>query len=389
MAVARPPGVPRARPGRTAARDRTVRTEIAPRPADAEVTAPPGALSSLVLDTLEMGVVALDRERRVTYANRRIEELLGVESGALLSMPGNRVFPGADARWLKGASRESRDFRIESGDRDLTLRGESVPMRDEDGEVAGSVIVAEAISETEDGEFQKKIDRLVSLGELSAYVAHEIRNPLTGIRTTIQFVASKFKPADARREDLDDVIRELDRIEQIITGLLMFARPPQARSQPCDLHQVLARTLDLLDIQLRDAQVRVTREFEPELPLVIADPDLLQQVFLNLCLNAIQAMPEGGELAITTGVRRYRTRRSLVDVSVTDSGVGIPRDLMARIFDPFFTTRSMGTGLGLPISVQIVRDAGGVITAKNNAGGGATLRVSLPVPAEPPGRPEE
>lgn len=366
-----------------------MRTEIAPRPADAEVAAPPAVLSSLVLDTLEMGVVALDRERRVTYANRRIEELLGVESGALLSMPGNRVFPGADARWLKGASRESRDFRIESGDRDLTLRGESVPMRDEDGEVAGSVIVAEAISETEDGEFQKKIDRLVSLGELSAYVAHEIRNPLTGIRTTIQFVASKFKPADARREDLDDVIRELDRIEQIITGLLMFARPPQARSQPCDLHQVLARTLDLLDIQLRDAQVRVTREFEPELPLVIADPDLLQQVFLNLCLNAIQAMPEGGELVITSGVRRYRTRRSLVDVSITDSGVGIPRDLMARIFDPFFTTRSMGTGLGLPISVQIVRDAGGVITAKNNAGGGATLRVSLPVPAEPPGRPEE
>jgi signal transduction histidine kinase len=100
-------------------------------------------------------------------------------------------------------------------------------------------------------------------------------------------------------------------------------------------------------------------------------------------------MPSGGELTLTTGVRRYRTRRSLVDVSVTDTGVGIQKALMEKIFDPFFTTRSMGTGLGLPISVQIVRDAGGVITAKNNPGGGATLRVSLPVPAEPPGRPEE
>src|SRR6185369_2887937 len=134
------------------------------------------SLPALVLDALEMGAVALDRERKVVYANRRIEELLGVEPGALLSLPGNRVFPGADARWLKGAARE---FRIEAGDRDLTLRGESVPMRDEDGEVAGSVVIAEAISESEDGEFQKKIDRLVSLGELSAYVAHEIRNPLT------------------------------------------------------------------------------------------------------------------------------------------------------------------------------------------------------------------
>ena len=366
-----------------------MRTEIAQRPAESHTSEGQSPLPALMLDALEMGAVALDRERKVVYANRRVEEWLGVEPGALLGLPGNRVFPGADARWLKGAAREARDFHIEAGERDLTLRGESVPMRDDEGELAGSVVIAEAISETEDGEFQKKIDRLVSLGELSAYVAHEIRNPLTGIRTTVQFVASKLKARDPRREDLNDVIQELDRIEQIITGLLMFARPPQARSQACDLHQVVERTLDLLDLQLRDAQVKVASELAAELPLVIADPDLLQQVFLNLCLNAIQAMPQGGTLSVTSGVRRYRTRRSLVDVSFTDTGVGIPRPLMEKIFDPFFTTRSMGTGLGLPISVQIVRDAGGVITAKNNPGGGATLRVSLPLPAEPPGRPEE
>jgi signal transduction histidine kinase len=144
-----------------------------------------------------------------------------------------------------------------------------------------------------------------------------------------------------------------------------------------------------MEAQLSDAQVTVTRELFTDLPLVEADPDLMLQVFLNLCLNAVQAMPQGGELTITTGVRRYRTRRSLVDVSIRDTGVGIPKDLMEKIFDPFFTTRSMGTGLGLPISVQIVRDAGGVVTAKNNAGGGATLRVSLPLPAEPPGKTEE
>jgi signal transduction histidine kinase len=112
-------------------------------------------------------------------------------------------------------------------------------------------------------------------------------------------------------------------------------------------------------------------------------------VLLNLCLNAIQAMPEGGKLSITTAARRYRTRRSLVDVSVSDTGVGIPKELMEKIFDPFFTTRSTGTGLGLPISVQIMREVGGVITAKNNPGGGATFRISFPVPAEPPGRTEE
>ncbi|MFN8586514.1 MAG: ATP-binding protein [Candidatus Eisenbacteria bacterium] len=366
-----------------------MRTDVVHRPSETVTEERELPLPAMVLDTLEQGVVALDRERRVVYANRRIEELLSVETGTLMGLAGGRVFPGADARWLKGATRETRDFKIETEGRELTLKAESLPMRDEDGELTGSVVLADAISETEDGEFQKKIDRLVSLGELSAYVAHEIRNPLTGIRTTVQFVASKFKPRDPRREDLDDVIKELDRIEQIITGLLLFARPPQARPQPCDVHLVLARTLDLMELQLGDAQVTVTRGYAEDLPQVWADPDLLQQVFLNLCLNAVQAMPQGGELTITTGVRRYRTRRSLVDVSIRDTGVGIPRDLMEKIFDPFFTTRSMGTGLGLPISVQIVREAGGVVTAKNNPGGGATLRVSLPVPAEPPGKPEE
>jgi two-component system sensor histidine kinase AtoS len=334
-------------------------------------------------------VIALDRERKVIYANRWIEDLLGYEPETLIGMNGSRVFPGADARWLKGAAREPRDFKLETEGREMTLKAEAIPLRDEDGGVMGSVILAEAISESEDGEFQKKIDRLVSLGELSAYVAHEIRNPLTGIRTTVQFVGSKFKPADPRREDLDDVIKELDRIEQIITGLLMFARPPAARPQPCDLHQVLEKTLAMIELQLVDAQVSVQREWTGELPLVYADPDLSQQVFLNLCLNALQAMPEGGSFTVATAVRRYRTRRSMVDISFSDTGVGIPRELIEKIFDPFFTTRSTGTGLGLPISVQIVREVGGVITARNNPGGGATFRVSFPIPAEPPGRPEE
>jgi PAS domain S-box-containing protein len=340
-------------------------------------------LPAHVLDALEEGVVALDRERKVVYANRWIEDLLGFKPEALVGTPGSRIFTGADARWLRGAARERRDFKFEAEGREMTLKAEALPLRGEDGELIGSVILAEAISETEDGEFQKKIDRLVSPGELSAYVAHEIRNPLTGIRTTVQFVGSKLKPRDPRREDLQDVITELDRIEQIITGLLMFARPPAARPQSTDLHQVLDKTLDMIELQLVDSSVKLSKSYTDDLPLVYADPDLTQQVFLNLCLNATQAMPEGGELRVATGVRRYRTRRSMIDVSFSDTGVGIQKEAMDKIFDPFFTTRSTGTGLGLPISVQIVREVGGVITAKNNPTGGATFRVSFPVPAEP------
>jgi PAS domain S-box-containing protein len=346
-----------------------------------EEGAAPG-LPTQVLDALDQVVVALDRDRKILYANRRTEELLGVSPESLVGLAAKDLFQGSDARWLKGASSEPREFRVQAEGREVTLKAEAVQMRTDSGEVLGSVVIADPVAETEDGEFQKKIDRLVSLGELSAYVAHEIRNPLTGIRTTVQFVSSKFKPNDARREDLDDVIKELDRIEQIITGLLLFARPQSGRPTLMSVQDVLEKTLAAIELQLKDQEVEVERDYAEDLPEVWIDGDLVQQVFLNLCLNATQAMSQGGKLTVSTGVRRYRTRRSFVDVSVSDTGKGIPKEAMEKIFDPFFTTRSMGTGLGLSISLQIVRDHGGVITAKNNAQGGATFRVSFPLPAD-------
>jgi signal transduction histidine kinase len=194
-------------------------------------------------------------------------------------------------------------------------------------------------------------------------------------------VSSKLKPQDSRREDLDDVIKELDRIEQIITGLLLFGRPQSGRPVLSGVHGVLEKTLAAIELQLQDARVEVVRDYAEDIPELWLDPDLVQQVFLNLCLNAIQAMPQGGKLTIATGVRRYRTRRSFVDVSFSDTGSGIPKEAMEKIFDPFYTTRSMGTGLGLSISLQIMRDHGGVITAKNNSAG-ATFRASFPLPAD-------
>jgi signal transduction histidine kinase len=150
-----------------------------------------------------------------------------------------------------------------------------------------------------------------------------------------------------------------------------------------DLHSVLEKTIGALELQLEDAMVEVVKDYAEDLPELWLDPDLVQQVFLNLILNSTQAMAQGGRLTITTGVRRYRTRRSFVDVSFSDNGSGIPKEAMEKIFDPFYTTRSMGTGLGLSISLQIARDHGGVITAKNNSAGGATFRISFPLPVDP------
>jgi len=349
-----------------------------------------------VLDSMPSALVAFGPDARALSLNQTAQDLLGHDEAAgwglaaaeLLGEEGEELIDGTLATGQPVIRRETV-LRTASGAA-LPVRLTTSRLRDEHGHAYGALATFLDLTPLKAAEERaRQMDQLAALGRFTSSVAHEIRNPLTGIRTTVQFVGSKFKPADPRREDLDDVITELDRIEQIITGLLMFARPPVARPQPVDVRQVLDRTLALIEIQLEDAQVRLTREDAEDLPMLDADPDLLQQVFLNLSLNAIQAMPEGGELHVATGVRRYRTRRSMVDVSFRDAGVGIPRELMERIFDPFFTTRSVGTGLGLSISVQIVRDAGGVLTAKNNSGGGATMRVSLPVPPEPPERGEE
>jgi PAS domain S-box-containing protein len=357
--------------------------KVLPEEASTEEPTSP-AVPGLVLDAFEQAILAIDRDRRILYANRSCEDLLGMAPEDLLGLPVGKIFPGLDGRWLRGGSREPREFRVHTEGREATVKVEAYALPRDGGSVRGYVLAAESLSETEGGEFQKKIDRLVSLGQLSAYVAHEIRNPLTGIRTTVQYVSSKLRPRDSRREDLADVIKELDRIEQIITGLLLFARPQSGNPGLADVHAVLDKTLDNLSRQLEDCGIEVEKDYAEDLPQIWVDPDLVQQVFLNLCLNALQAMPSGGSLQVGTSARRPRTRKHFVDVSFTDSGPGIPEANMEKIFDPFFTTRSMGTGLGLSISLQIVRDGGGVITARNNAAGGATFRVSFPIPQDSP-----
>jgi len=129
----------------------------------------------------------------------------------------------------------------------------------------------------------------------------------------------------------------------------------------------------------------VARDYDEEVPNVLIDPDMAQQVFLNLGINALQAMPDGGVLSIKTGLRRTRSKKSYVDVVVADSGPGIPDEVKEKMFDPFFTTRSMGTGLGLSISLQIAREHGGNLTARNSAQGGAVFKFSLPALVSPDG----
>ncbi len=223
-------------------------------------------------------------------------------------------------------------------------------------------------------------DRLASLGKLSAGVAHEINNPLGAIMTLTALTLEDFEKEDPNRENLEEVIRQTERCRDIVRGLLEFARQSEVFMEPADLNKILLDTLALVERQSMFFNINVVKDWDPELPPVMADRSQLQQVFTNILMNAVQAMEERGTVTIVT--RHLRAER-IVEVRIADTGCGISEDKIGRIFDPFFTTKAsgQGTGLGLSIAYGIVTSHGGNITAQSEAGKGSTFIIRLPAAA--------
>ncbi len=338
-----------------------------------------------LLDALDSGVIAVDTAGKVLFVNRRAQELFGLQPERVQDQPiGDVLQVRSPSRWASlwppdiGESL-TREMVLSSDDRELTVEARWLPIARDENALGGMLSFEDITESVGELEFQRRLDRFASIGNLSAVIAHEIRNPLTGIRTTIQFVGSKIK--GALREDLDDVIKELDRIEQFTTDLLQFARPKTLERISGDVNQVIEKVLDTFEAQLASSAVQVKKDLTPDLPGIPMDPDAMHQVLLNIIRNSLDAMPEGGSLRLVTSSRRYRSRTA-VELAVSDTGCGIAEDNLDRIFDPFFTTKPSGTGLGLSISLQLVREQGGRITVRNRSQGGVTFRLSFPVPAE-------
>ncbi|WP_459860382.1 two-component system sensor histidine kinase NtrB [Desulfuromonas carbonis] len=218
----------------------------------------------------------------------------------------------------------------------------------------------------------RRADRLSALGELSAGMAHEIRNPLGSIRGTAEILRDGMAVDDPRSEFAAILIREVDRLNRVVQDFLEFARPGETGRSPVDLNQLLQELLLLTRQPTRSGGVAV--DFAPgSIPLVQADSEQLRQAFLNLILNALQAMPDGGTLQIAS-----RSDGETVSIEFRDSGGGIPPANLSRIFNPFFTTRSEGTGLGLAITHRIVQGHGGRIEVASQPGVGTLFTLTFP-----------
>lgn len=221
----------------------------------------------------------------------------------------------------------------------------------------------------------KRADRLSAIGQLSAGLAHEIRNPLASIEGAVEILGRASATEEMRQEFLGIIRKECHRLNRLLTSLLDFARPRPPEWREVDVGRVLDSVISLLGHAAEKGGIALRKKVEPGLPPLVSDQEQLTQVILNLTINATQAMPGGGEILLSAG-----RQDSGVLIQVKDQGVGIKAEDLDKIFDPFYTTKDDGTGLGLSVAHQIVSQQGGTITVERNPDKGVTFSVLLPQP---------
>lgn len=221
-----------------------------------------------------------------------------------------------------------------------------------------------------------KSKHLSTLGEMVAGVSHEIRNPLGIISSSAELLKKRMEPHNALNAIADIIVTESRRLNDIITDFLNYARPKTPNRSPCAIAQVLTKNIHFLEPQMAPKGYVINTRFDENVPDIMADGDMLYQAFLNLLINGMQAMPNGGSLTVAVG-----RKDQVVWVVIDDEGHGVPRQVMEKIWDPFFTTKEKGTGLGLGIVKNIIEAHGGTIRIGNRKETGARVTVTFPLHA--------
>jgi two-component system nitrogen regulation sensor histidine kinase GlnL len=341
-------------------------------------------------------VVGVDEGLRIIAWNPAAEALSGRSARRVMGRGLKEVFPPDSSlvRHLAGtlASGESRsetEALIAAPD------GRPVPVSivtavlTGRGDAHGAVAVLRDLTRIRQLEEEvRRGEKLSAAGRMAMGLAHEIRNPLGAIRGAVQLLRRELGDDGRWREHLDVLVKEVDRVNRILELLLDLGRPVQLRLAPLNVHQLLERVALLSDEMAASRKVAIVRRYDPSLPPILGDEDRLMQVFHNLVRNAIEAMPGGGRLTLTTRVSMNQLfarvdlgagARSMVEVQVSDGGEGIPKASLPKIFDPFFTTKARGLGLGLALCHRILEEHKGAIHVESESGKGTTVICFLPI----------
>ncbi len=344
-----------------------------------------------ILESQTNGVIVVDRAGIITTYNKTAGTLTGIKPQSCLGNTLKEVFPLFEPVVAKlGKNRgetisQDKDIPNEKGGT-LHVRVSASPVWDNHGGQIGTILILQDMTEFRKmEELAQRNQRLREMGEMAAGIAHEIRNPLGSIELFASLLKKDLE-GDTEKENLVQHIRSgVQNMDRIISTLLLFAKSAQPSRQQCDINLLLTECLEGINNVHVPENVNVTRKSSQGTLLANGDRELLRQVFPNLINNAIQAMPDGGELSLITekssvssSSENGSATRQYISVTVADSGIGMSSDNLAKIFNPFFTTKDKGTGLGLAISHNIIKAHQGTIDAFSEEGKGTSFTVKIP-----------
>ena len=353
-----------------------------------------------IIQSVQSGLMTLDLDRVITSINAGAEEVLSISASEAIGQPIDKALSPEDANGLledKDKLSEpfpNREMIVSTKSGKVHIGFTVTPRLNDQGERVGTIISFKDISQIKSMQAEMiRMDRLASLGVLAAGLAHEIKNPLAGIKTMAQTLEEDFKEGDSRKDYLNRIIRQVNRLDDMLKALFLYAKPRPPVRKPYRLEDIVRETENLVDNRLKEKQIKFVQTYEPNLPKIVVDADQIQQVFINLMLNAVDATE--GESGIWLKARTLRTSLRVVDrrgvvfprrrkealfveTQFIDTGVGIEQKNLKKIFDPFFTTKPLGTGLGLSMVYRIMAANSGEIRASSTPGEGTTFTLLLP-----------
>jgi two-component system sensor histidine kinase PilS (NtrC family) len=351
-----------------------------------------------IVQSLDSGLLTIDSRGKITSFNKTAQKILGLDSDEMEQNHIQQLFPDIDETLfrMEDSSPKANPYqRYETTFADKTGKtlflGFSVsPLRDNNDRVTGKTFIFQDITTFKEMEEQiNRSDRMATIGQFAAGIAHEIRNPLTSLSGSIQVLKGELELKGANRHLMDIILRESERLNNLITDFLLFAQPAKTNKVKMDIGQVIDETLELFkNSPGQNQSIKIVKNLEKEI-VVLGDQHQLKQLFWNLIINAAQIMPNGGELKVkletvnadgTSGRFQGSGRRDMTPfakISVSDTGNGINPDEKEKIFEPFFTTKEGGTGLGLAIVHRIVENHDGFISVNSQRNKGTTFEIFL------------
>ena len=353
-----------------------------------------------IIQNLNAGLLTLDLSGEITFANKGAAELLGYDVKELLGENIKRLFasPEEASKFLElsslpGKKVDEWETQFVCKDaRHIIVEINAAHLVDVNNDFEGIVLLFRDITEVHQLRHQvQRMERLALLGELSAGIAHEIRNPLAGIKAASQVLEEISRLDESQTQLVRRIVREVDKANRLLKEFFKFARPGKPNLGYYSIEAMIDSVYLLLAPRFRKMRVEFKENFTEKMPRVYVDETQIEQVMMNLFLNAIDSMPEGGVLTVTTSKKEIsileeeRARMSTsaneltyVVVEVTDTGAGIPADQLDKIFNPFFTTKQEGLGLGLSICSRLIEENRGKIEVYSEAGKGTTFVIALP-----------